>query len=255
MERTVRISAIEKYGITIRRLKCVVCGKIHRELPDFLFPYKHYPMACIEEEVERGKRAENLRKREAVICAYPELSTCSRWRKEFGQRQVVLNGMQEEDERFFSCKNLQKEKGKTGIGWLADWVRTAVNAGFSVCTEFAFSKAAFPAIMKEVKVYAGDVRRCMFKEYRNGGWKNMKENEDSIVKWLLLEIRRVHFQDSTAFMATALGFSQKMLQGALASAGGQRIVEVFEEAMRYCVRNHIGLDDMLMRYPGTEQQD
>lgn len=92
-------------------------------------------------------------------------------------------------------------------------VQRAVNAGFSVCTEFAFSKATFPAIMKEVKVYAGDVGRCMSEKYRNGGWKNVKENEDSIVKWLLLEICRVHFQDSTAFMATALGFSQKTLQG------------------------------------------
>ncbi len=83
----------------------------------------------------------------------------------------------------------------------------------------------------------------------------MQKTETSIVKWLLLEIRRVHFQDSTAFMATALGFPQKTLQNALSSAGGQRIVEVFEETMRYCVRNQLSLDAILMRYPSEQEQD
>ncbi len=82
-----------------------------------------------------------------------------------------------------------------------------------------------------------------------------QKTENSIVKWLLLEIRRVHFQDSTAFMANALGFPQKTLQGALSSTGGQRRAEVFEETMRYCVRNRLSVDAMLMRYPGAQGQD
>ena len=31
----------------IRRLKCSSCGKLHRELPDCLVPYKHYASEVI----------------------------------------------------------------------------------------------------------------------------------------------------------------------------------------------------------------
>ena len=33
--------------IKIRRLKCQKCGSIHRELPDFIFPYKQYESEII----------------------------------------------------------------------------------------------------------------------------------------------------------------------------------------------------------------
>lgn len=33
--------------IIIRRLKCNKCGKLHRELPEFIFPYKHYEYEII----------------------------------------------------------------------------------------------------------------------------------------------------------------------------------------------------------------
>lgn len=33
----------------IKRLRCTECGEVHRQLPDFLFPYKQY-----EAEVIRG---------------------------------------------------------------------------------------------------------------------------------------------------------------------------------------------------------
>lgn len=32
----------ERRTVAIRRLKCPKCGGLHRELPDFLAPYKHY---------------------------------------------------------------------------------------------------------------------------------------------------------------------------------------------------------------------
>lgn len=80
----------------------------------------------------------------------------------------------------------------------------------------------------------------------------MEKNQNDAAKWLLWEIRRVHFLDNTAFMASALGISQKVLQNALNSNGGQRFIEVFEEVVRYCVRNQLGLDALISRYPRTQ---
>ena len=38
--------------IKIRRLKCIMCNKIHRELPLFIIPYKHYIASIIEGVLE-----------------------------------------------------------------------------------------------------------------------------------------------------------------------------------------------------------
>ncbi|WP_335338494.1 DUF6431 domain-containing protein [Paenibacillus naphthalenovorans] len=37
--------------LSLRRLRCTGCCKIHHELPDFLVPYKRYESTCIEEVV------------------------------------------------------------------------------------------------------------------------------------------------------------------------------------------------------------
>ena len=83
----------------------------------------------------------------------------------------------------------------------------------------------------------------------------MDKNKASLVKWLLLEIRRMYFQDNTALMAAALGFPLKILQSALNSNGGQRLIEAVEEAIKYCARNQLELDALLRRYPGTPETD
>lgn len=265
--RFVRISSSEKYGITIRRLRCEVCGKIHRELPDFLMPHKHYPAECIESEIERMKQNKRVRSCDDRVCAYPELSTCMRWRQNFEKRQAAMKRalavisieegrmLSKHEESLLQYYNLFMKRRKTGTGWLAECVRTAVNAGLSFCTEFAFPKDEILTKMKMPNVYTSDECHPLYENRRNGGYENMQKTETSIVKWLLLEICRVHFRDSTAFMATALGLSQKTLQNALSGTGGQRIVEVFEETMRYCVRNQLSLDAILMRYPSVQEQN
>lgn len=252
VKRFVRISSDEKYGVTIRRLICDVCGKIHRELPDFLLPHKHYPTECIEAEIEQRQMDEN------AVCAYPELSTCFRWRQEFHlprvqieQQHIVTPPMGVH--LCYDYDGIHMEWEKAGIGWLAECIRTAVNTGLVFRTEFAFPTKAISGNMKAPK--ACICMECLLEWKKNGGYETMQKTETSIVKWLLLEIRRVHFQDSMAFMASALGFPQKTLQSALNNAGGQRIVDVFEETMRYCVRNQLGLDAMLMRYPGAQKKD
>lgn len=34
--------------INIRRLRCLICKRLHRELPAFIFPYKHYRADIIQ---------------------------------------------------------------------------------------------------------------------------------------------------------------------------------------------------------------
>ncbi len=139
--RFIRISSSEKYGITIRRLRCDVCGKIHRELPDFLLPHKHYPAECIESEIDRMKQSERVRSCDDRLCAYPELSTCMRWRQDFEIRQATMKRalavvsveerrMLEEGrvlpkhkESLLQYYSLFMERRKTGAGWLAECVR------------------------------------------------------------------------------------------------------------------------------------
>ena len=49
VKRIVRTKGRASKYIAIRRFLCVKCGKIHRELPDYIFPYKQY-----EAEIIRG---------------------------------------------------------------------------------------------------------------------------------------------------------------------------------------------------------
>ena len=45
--RIMRLEGGIKRRFLIRRLKCCNCGKLHRELPDCLAPYKHYASEVI----------------------------------------------------------------------------------------------------------------------------------------------------------------------------------------------------------------
>lgn len=59
----------------IRRLRCSVCGSIHRELPDFLFPYKHYETEVIKGVLEGIITSDTL-----GFENYPCEATMKRWR-------------------------------------------------------------------------------------------------------------------------------------------------------------------------------
>ena len=49
VRRIVRTKGRVTYKAYIRRLRCTGCGRLHRELPESIFPYKQY-----EAEVIRG---------------------------------------------------------------------------------------------------------------------------------------------------------------------------------------------------------
>lgn len=65
--------------VIIRRLKCRKCGKVHRELPDFLFPYKQYDADIIKGVIEGLITSETLGYED-----YPCEMTMKRWKDNNG---------------------------------------------------------------------------------------------------------------------------------------------------------------------------
>jgi len=47
VKRVVYIEDHEKIVIDIRRFKCLKCNKVHREIPDSIYPYKLYSKEII----------------------------------------------------------------------------------------------------------------------------------------------------------------------------------------------------------------
>ncbi len=76
-DRTSRIvrtkNSISK-NIEIRRLKCTECGRIHRELPSFIFPYKQY-----EAEIIRGVSEGLITSETLGFEDYPCEATMKKW--------------------------------------------------------------------------------------------------------------------------------------------------------------------------------
>ncbi|MCD8372223.1 MAG: DUF6431 domain-containing protein [Clostridia bacterium] len=67
----------------IKRYKCVNCGKLHREIPDFIFPYKHYEKEIIIGVVE-GLITENV----IGFEDYPCDVTINRWKSTIDLKDI-----------------------------------------------------------------------------------------------------------------------------------------------------------------------
>lgn len=76
VSRIVRTKGGIKRTIRVRRLKCVVCRKLHRELPRFIFPYKQYEADIITGVIDRLITTETLGFED-----YPCEMTMNRWMK------------------------------------------------------------------------------------------------------------------------------------------------------------------------------
>ena len=72
--RTVIIKGGERKNFKIRRCKCSKCGKIYRELPDFVIPYKHY-----DSEIIRGVIDGHITSDTIGYEDYPCNVTMNRW--------------------------------------------------------------------------------------------------------------------------------------------------------------------------------
>ena len=75
--RIVRTKYGKKQHIKIRRLRCCECKCMHRELPDFIFPYKHYDGEIIRGVIEGFITAETIGFED-----YPSEITMTRWLRE-----------------------------------------------------------------------------------------------------------------------------------------------------------------------------
>jgi hypothetical protein len=131
VERHYRNEEGEKVWIRIRRLKCKECGKLHRELPDILLPYKHYRCEIIEETLD-GKEE---------VCG-PDGRTFQRWRDWFEWVRVslekVLNAIRVAKEGLLGlldvAEPLLEGRRRRGGGWLASSIRSSINAGYPAYT-------------------------------------------------------------------------------------------------------------------------
>lgn len=74
VSRLVRTIKGIKNRIKIRRLKCVDCNKLHRELPENLLPYKHY-----EADIIKGVREGHISSETLGYEDYPCSMTMLRW--------------------------------------------------------------------------------------------------------------------------------------------------------------------------------
>ena len=75
-ERKVRQDDGEREQYFIPRHKCnnPRCGKVHRMLPDFMVPFKHYTEDVISDCVNHNSE-------ESQICSGPSASTIDRWKR------------------------------------------------------------------------------------------------------------------------------------------------------------------------------
>lgn len=75
VQRLVRTKFGNKKWVAIRRLRCCKCHAVHRELPDFIFPYKQYESDIIIGVLEGLITCETLEFED-----YPCEMTMIRWR-------------------------------------------------------------------------------------------------------------------------------------------------------------------------------
>lgn len=75
VKRIVRTKYGRKSKVNIRRFRCKQCGSTHRELPDFIFPYKQYEADIIIGVIEDLITCETLGFED-----YPCEMTMFRWR-------------------------------------------------------------------------------------------------------------------------------------------------------------------------------
>jgi hypothetical protein len=69
-------NGVAKY-VKIRRFKCKLCGSLHRELPNYIFPFKHY-----ENDIVTGVLEGTITSSTLGFEDYPCEMTMCRWLKQ-----------------------------------------------------------------------------------------------------------------------------------------------------------------------------
>lgn len=74
VKRILRMKGGHKTFLYVRRFRCTKCSKVHRELPEFIFEYKHYDSEIINGVID-GYITSNTYGYED----YPSEMTMRRW--------------------------------------------------------------------------------------------------------------------------------------------------------------------------------
>ena len=78
VSRIVKTKGGHKQKIEIRRVRCINCRRMHRKLPDFLVPYRHY-----ESEIIKGVLDGFITSDTIGFEDYPCETTMNRWIKTY----------------------------------------------------------------------------------------------------------------------------------------------------------------------------
>lgn len=129
-----KLAGGEKEWFEIERWHCPKCGKLHRVLPDFLAPYKHYDVDIITGTLD-GTVTPDKKAFEDNPCE----TTMERWKAWLKQNYDFINGYMKSIamrllyigiELLYSMVDIVKElRKKDKRGWLKGILRAVYNTG------------------------------------------------------------------------------------------------------------------------------
>ena len=131
--RILLLEGRDRYTCVIRRLKCSICGRLHRELPDILVPYKHYAA-----EVISGVLDGIITPGDADSEDYPCETTMRRWHDWLTANSLRIDGYLKSigsrlpgftEELLKSGEPLLLKLRSTCARWLETILRFIYNAG------------------------------------------------------------------------------------------------------------------------------
>jgi len=137
----------ETRHFSLRRLLCLMCGKLHTEIPDIIQPFKHYDSETIQSVLDDDKKSKE--------CA-ADNSTISRWKADFTEMAPDI------EQRLASFYAHEVDNTVPLLSpyitlaalravvehWLAFVMRLLINSGHKLCTRFAFYPYHIPATIQ-----------------------------------------------------------------------------------------------------------
>jgi hypothetical protein len=135
--RNLKDLASEVMRLLLRRLLCLTCKTLHRELPDIVQPYKHYSSDVIQAVIDEEE--------ETSQCA-ADNATIKRWKTEFKSNEpVIKQGLSSVYARMIDdtvpisdTDNILDRIRNRENRWLPFVMNLLINTGHKTCTEFAF---------------------------------------------------------------------------------------------------------------------
>jgi hypothetical protein len=135
--RSVKNMIGEIFHFRLRRLLCVVCERLHTEIPDIIQPYKHYDSETIQSVVDDDEKAKSC---------IADNSTISRWKASFAdatpdieQRLASIYACESDNKVPLVSPYITLVAIRAAVtSWLAFVMQLLINNGHKLCTRFAF---------------------------------------------------------------------------------------------------------------------